>query len=260
LYTLIFALHPRSERDPRLLVMAALATMWGIRLTYNFWRRGGYSLKGEEDYRWGIVRSKLSNPILYQIFNFIFISIYQHILLFLSVSPICIAWLRRDVPLNVVDIISIISFLFFLLGETVSDQQQWNFQQKKLKMMQEQRSGDYLAGFLTHGLFRYSRHPQYFCELMIWLSYYGFSIAASGNRINWTIIGSLLLTGTVLGSISITEEVSTGKYSVYKVYQECTSRLVPWWPKQRSKLESAITMKSSQTPSMQMHFNIHLSI
>lgn len=38
----------------RLLLMASLLTVWGSRLTYNFWRRGGYS--GAEDYRWKIVQ------------------------------------------------------------------------------------------------------------------------------------------------------------------------------------------------------------
>ena len=44
-----------SEMDSRMVVMAALVTIWGGRLTYNFARRGGFSIyfwKGEEDYRW----------------------------------------------------------------------------------------------------------------------------------------------------------------------------------------------------------------
>ena len=40
--------------DPRLTLMAGLATIWGARLTFNFARRGGYT--GMEDYRWAILR------------------------------------------------------------------------------------------------------------------------------------------------------------------------------------------------------------
>ena len=50
--------------QPRLVVMAVLATLWGVRLTFNFARKGAYRLRfwdGEEDYRWQVVRS---NPIL----------------------------------------------------------------------------------------------------------------------------------------------------------------------------------------------------
>ena len=41
--------------EPRMVLMSVLATIWGIRLTLNFARRGGFSIyfwKGEEDYRW----------------------------------------------------------------------------------------------------------------------------------------------------------------------------------------------------------------
>ena len=48
---------------PRQTLAASLVTVWGIRLTFNFARKGGYSWKfweGEEDYRWAIVRK---NPL-----------------------------------------------------------------------------------------------------------------------------------------------------------------------------------------------------
>jgi steroid 5-alpha reductase family enzyme len=35
--------------------MLGLTTLWGLRLTYNFWRKGGYK-KGGEDYRWAYIR------------------------------------------------------------------------------------------------------------------------------------------------------------------------------------------------------------
>ena len=47
--------------EPRIVLMAILVTAWGLRLTYNFSRRGGYSWRiwsGEEDYRWSILRSR----------------------------------------------------------------------------------------------------------------------------------------------------------------------------------------------------------
>ena len=45
----------KGGMSPRLVVMAVLATLWGVRLTFNFARKGAYKLKfweGEEDYRW----------------------------------------------------------------------------------------------------------------------------------------------------------------------------------------------------------------
>ncbi len=45
-------LHPGVPLNPRLVIMAALITVWGSRLTYNFARKGGYRFDAE-DYRWG---------------------------------------------------------------------------------------------------------------------------------------------------------------------------------------------------------------
>ncbi len=61
-----------SGWDSRGLLMAVLITMWGVRLTFNFWRKGGYN--GEEDYRWAVLRTKINNKFLFTIFNLTFIS------------------------------------------------------------------------------------------------------------------------------------------------------------------------------------------
>ena len=50
-----------SGWEPRLVLMAVLATAWGARLTFNFWRRGGYAWppwSGVEDYRWAVLRAQ----------------------------------------------------------------------------------------------------------------------------------------------------------------------------------------------------------
>lgn len=60
---------------PRILIMAAIATIWGTRLTYNFYRKGGYAWEGE-DYRWPILRAAM-HPALFQLFNLTFISLAQ---------------------------------------------------------------------------------------------------------------------------------------------------------------------------------------
>lgn len=60
--------------DPRMILMSVLVSLWGIRLTYNFARRGAYSWKfwsGEEDYRWEVLRKRkgFNNPIIWMLFN-----------------------------------------------------------------------------------------------------------------------------------------------------------------------------------------------
>ncbi|MCU1447155.1 MAG: hypothetical protein JWP54_2813 [Cryobacterium sp.] len=84
--------------DPRLIVMAALGTLWGARLTFNLARKGGYR-PGGQDYRWAVLRRRLSRR-QFALFNLFFISIYQNLLLLLITLP---AWIalrhpRRPVP------------------------------------------------------------------------------------------------------------------------------------------------------------------
>ena len=52
-------------------------TLWGLRLTYNFYRKGGYDLS-EEDYRWRIVIKEFEKYpiILWEIFHLVFICIF----------------------------------------------------------------------------------------------------------------------------------------------------------------------------------------
>ncbi len=68
--------------EPRIVLMAVLVSVWGIRLTYNFSRRGGYSIRfwtGDEDYRWAVLRAKPEFAARWKwiVFNFFFISLYQ---------------------------------------------------------------------------------------------------------------------------------------------------------------------------------------
>ncbi len=68
-----------SGFEPRLVLMAVLVSAWGIRLSYNFSRRGGYSIRfwtGEEDYRWAVLRAKPEFAAKWKwvLFNLLFIS------------------------------------------------------------------------------------------------------------------------------------------------------------------------------------------
>ncbi|CAF0819925.1 unnamed protein product, partial [Brachionus calyciflorus] len=74
----------------RAIIMALLTTLWGSRLTYNFWRKDGYNFK-TEDYRWIYVRKMFFYPkykLPYHIFNFVFTAVLQNYLLMFLVVPI----------------------------------------------------------------------------------------------------------------------------------------------------------------------------
>jgi steroid 5-alpha reductase family enzyme len=222
----------------RLVVMAVLVTLWGARLTFNFARKGGYT--GMEDYRWAILRARMS-PGQFQAFNLFFIVLYQNALLVLITLPAVVA-LAFPAPFTGWDAAWSLLFLLFLVGEFTADQQQWKFHQRK-----RAAGGTLSPGFVDTGLFRYSRHPNFFCEQAQWWMLYllGATAAAAsgvsfwGGALNWSIIGAALLTVLFIGSTVFTESITSEKYPAYADYRRRTSMLVPWPPRRASAEQPA---------------------
>lgn len=211
--------------DARLDLVLALVALWGIRLTFNFARKGGYA-PGGEDYRWGVLRARL-RPWQFQVFNFLFISLYQNVILLLITLPAYTALQHRS-PLGAGDAVLAVVFLAFLAGETVADQQQWTFQQYKRAEVAAGREP--AARFVRTGLFRYSRHPNFFFEQAQWWVVFVFGALAAGSPWQWTVAGAVLLTLLFIGSTRFTESISLNRYPEYAQYQRRTSMLVPWRP------------------------------
>jgi steroid 5-alpha reductase family enzyme len=213
--------------DARLDLVFGLVTLWGARLTFNFARKGGYA-RGGEDYRWAVLRGRMK-PWQFQLFNLFFITIYQNVILLLITLPADTA-LRHRTPLGVGDVVAAVVFLAFLAGETVADQQQWTFQEGKRAEVDAGRAPD--RRFLRTGLFRYSRHPNFFFEQAQWWVVFAFGAVAAGSVLQWTVLGAVLLTLLFVGSTRFTESISLRRYPEYADYQRATSAVIPWWPRQ----------------------------
>jgi steroid 5-alpha reductase family enzyme len=207
--------------------MAVLTALWGARLTYNFARKGGYR-PGSEDYRWPVLRERMG-PVLFQVFNVTFVASYQNLILLLLALPAWAALERKGASLGPLDGAAAAGFLLFLAGETVADEQQWRFQTDK--QARKARGEAPRAEFVTTGLFRWSRHPNFFCEQAMWWAIYLFSVAAGAGWLNPTIAGPVLLTLLFQGSTAFTERLSLAKYPAYAEYQRTTSRLLPMPPR-----------------------------
>ena len=218
-YMWVFA-YGANFSDVRLNVMAVLVTLWGARLTFNFARKGGYA-PGGEDYRWAILRKKMS-PVVYQIFNIFFIVIFQNALLLAITLPANLAFENRT-DFGLLDVVFSALFLGLLIFEFIADQQQWNFHQLK-------KAGK-ASGFLDKGLFATSRHPNFFAEQAQWwvLGFWGFAVANTAQPIY--LLGAVVLTALFLGSARFTEQISLSKYPDYRQYQSRVSMLIPWFSK-----------------------------
>ena len=111
------------------------------------------------------------------------------------------------------------------VGESVADRQLARFRADPLNRGKTCRSG----------LWRYSRHPNYFFELLIWCSYIPFS--AGSGLIAWALLGPILLALllTRVSGIPPTEEQAlSSRGDDYRSYQRSTSALIPWFPKKEN--------------------------
>ena len=232
-YTWTIAAH--GDYSPRLLLMAVLVTAWGIRLTYNFSRHGAYRLRfwsGHEDYRWQVLRTKpeFQPAWKWSLFNFGFISGYQNILILLMTLPTLVALQFSTTPLGLLDYLAATLMIIMLTIETIADNQQWRFQTTKRTLLKTGKPlpEDYARGFLNRGLWARSRHPNYFAEQGLWIAFYLFSVSASGQWINWSVSGCILLVILFRGSSNFSEEISASRYPAYSHYQQTVPRFIPF--------------------------------
>ena len=187
-----------SDWNTRMIFLAVLVTIWGVRLSYNFGRRGGYSWKfwtGEEDYRWAVLQQKppLNKKWAFSLFNLFFISFYQQFLILLFTLPIILS--LETASIGAFDIIFAIVLLGLVYVEWLADEQQFEYQTEKYKRINNKEKLDefYAKGFTHTGLWAKVRHPNYAAEQSIWIVFYFFSVTATGDIINWSIIGCLLI-------------------------------------------------------------------
>ena len=223
----------------RLIIIAVIVTLWGARLTYNFAKKGAYSLKfwsGEEDYRWVYLRSQkpFTNKLIWGIFDLGFISIWQNVVV-LGITLPAVAVMSSNAPIGVFDIIASALMVGALIYEIIADRQQNNFQVKKYEylnqgMKLEELPEPYNRGFNVTGLWSRSRHPNYIGEQLIWVGLYLFVISGGVAHFwafNWSIVGVMLLILIFIGSSRMAEGISVQKYKEYPEYQKQVFKYLP---------------------------------
>ncbi|KAF1834802.1 DUF1295-domain-containing protein [Decorospora gaudefroyi] len=214
----------------------ALSIIWGTRLTFNYWRRGGYQV-GSEDYRWNIVKDYVGAPAMF-IFNVTFISLGQNVLLWLITTPTYILLNASRITgneLSSYDSLFGRTMLVAVVVEFFADQAQWNYHkakgayQKTAKVPSEYKyTREQLdRGFNTAGLFAWSRHPNFAAEQTFWVCLYQWSCLETTTYLNWAGAGAFGYLILFQASTWLTELLSAGKYPEYKVYQERVGKFLP---------------------------------
>jgi steroid 5-alpha reductase family enzyme len=202
---------------PRSLVLPTLVTLWGLRLSiYLLWRRRGEG----EDYRYAAMRARWGRR--FPGVSLVTVFLFQGLLLW-GLSLAFLPAVRSAEPpgWNALDFLGLVCFAAGLLFEAVGDLQLARFRSDPANR----------SRVLRRGLWRYTRHPNYFGDALVWWGYFCFSLATPAAL--WTIYSPLLMTLLLMrvSGVTLLEDRLREVKPAYRDYVESTSAFFPWRPR-----------------------------
>jgi len=196
-------------------VVLVLVALWGLRLTHN-WARGWRGLS-HEDWRYVQIRQRTGRA--YWPASFLGIHLMPTIVVFLGCMPLLPAVAAGSVA-SWLDGVALIVTAMAIWIEATADRQLRRF------VLQGHTAG----AVLETGLWAYSRHPNYFGEILFWWGLYLFGLAADPARW-WTGVGALAITLLfLLISLPLIERRMLERRPTYREARRRRSLLVPWIP------------------------------
>ncbi|MDB6152073.1 MAG: hypothetical protein JWL90_526 [Chthoniobacteraceae bacterium] len=195
---------------------ALIGAAWSLRLgTYILLRVIKHHPK--EDVRYEKLRERWRGPGMFLVFFEL-----QALIVGLFSLPFLAASFNDSPALRPIEVAGLILAALALMGESLADEQMRRFKSDPANR----------GAVCQAGLWRYSRHPNYFFESLVWA---GFSIAALGSPWGWTgLICPFLMLYFLfkVTGIPLTEEYALkSKGALYREYQRTTSAFVPWFKK-----------------------------
>ncbi len=196
-----------------------LVTLWGIRLSAHIGLR---SWGKPEDFRYQKMRKDWGEKVIWM--SYLRIYVFQGLFMLIISMPIIVA---ADNPLpkesgSAISIISILGLVIWLIGfafESIGDYQLMVFiKQKKNK-----------DDIMQTGLWRYTRHPNYFGEVLIWWGLFLIVLPLENGL--WSIVSPIVITFLLLKVSGI--PMLEAKYkdnAAFQEYKQRTSAFFPkWW-------------------------------
>lgn len=215
-------LHPVAEGAPfaRQVLVLALVTWWGIRLTYN-WGRHWKGLD-HEDWRYVDYRQKVGRA--YWLVSFAGFHFFPTVQVMASCAGLYVAMTATG-PVGVLDGVAAVVTAGAITIEMVADRQLHDFVSSKPDR----------GAILQSGLWRWSRHPNYFGEVSFWWGLCLFGLAAATAPVTelwWLFVGPVAMTSMFFFiSIPLIDERMVTKRPHYAEHMKRVSRLIPWPPR-----------------------------
>jgi steroid 5-alpha reductase family enzyme len=203
--------EPAGPRTPLLI---ALVAVWALRLALHL---GVRNWNAPEDRRYQAIRARNQPHFewksLYLVFGL------QGLLAWVISAPLAAVAASAE-PLSPLDAVGALVVTFGLVFEAVADAQLARFR----------RDPASAGKVLDRGLWRWSRHPNYFGECCVWAGFWLLALAAGGA---WTVFSPLLMTLLLLrvSGVTLLERDIGERRPAYRDYIARTSALVPWRPR-----------------------------
>ena len=199
----------------RRIIAGILITVWAFRLSQYLLSRW---LREPEDRRYAALKTEWGKTAQVRLFRF-----YQLQAMGCVLFSIPIFFAANNLsPLNWLDFVGVVIFLFSLIGESTADRQLDAFR----------RNSDNVGKVCKVGLWKYCRHPNYFFEWTHWFSYVFLAITTSWG---WVAIiapiGMYYFLTQKTGIPETEKQAVKSKGDAYREYQRTTNAFFPWWPK-----------------------------
>ncbi|MDP3450358.1 MAG: DUF1295 domain-containing protein [Anaerolineaceae bacterium] len=206
----------------RKLIIVGLSTIWGLRLSIHILTRNWGK---PEDYRYQKWRGEHGKiwwiRSLFQVF------ILQGFLMWLISTPLLAAqYSNLPAKLTLLDYIGVILWFIGFYFETAGDQQLKTFKSNPANK----------GRILNTGVWRLTRHPNYFGDSAQWWGFYLFALAASGW---WSIFSPIIMTIFLIkvSGVALLEKTLKDTKPGYSEYIKTTSAFIPWFPRKSIQSE-----------------------
>jgi steroid 5-alpha reductase family enzyme len=204
---------------PRSMLLASLVTIWGARLGLHIFRRH----RGE-DPRYRAMRAARGDAFWWRSL-FVVFWLQAVILWFVALPILAAAALPAPARVTAADVVGAALFAIGFAFEAIGDHQLARFR----------AAPDSRGRVLDTGLWRYTRHPNYFGDAVLWWGLYAIACAASGGWL--TIASPALMTLLLLrvSGVTLLEQGLTATRPGYADYIARTSSFIPWRPRVRDE-------------------------
>jgi steroid 5-alpha reductase family enzyme len=206
------------ESGLRQLAVFLCTMFWSVRLSALLI---GRMLKGQTDRRYVELSRHWRSGLAWKYFLFFQA---QALSVALLAVPLALTYLAPESTWTTWDTLGLALFVTGVCGETIADQQ----------MVRFRSSSEARAKVCKIGLWRYSRHPNYFFEWLIWISYALFGMNHPDGFAGWISPAVILISVLKITGIPPTEErLLASKGEAYREYQRTTSPFIPLPPKSK---------------------------